>query len=329
MKTLVTGATGFTGSHLVKRLIKEGHAVKALIRKSSKIDFLKDTDVELFYGDVTDRHSVFNAAEGTEWVFHIAAAYRQANLTERDFWNVNFEGTQNILDACVENKVKRLIHCSTIGVVSSVKKPPADENTAACPGDAYQESKCAAENEVLKYVSEKNLSAAVIRPCAIYGPGDWRLLKMFRMISKKRFIFFGNGNAYFHMVYIDDLIDAFLLAARKEEAVGQVFIIGSKNYITLNELASAIASEFGVQPPKIHLPYKPFEVIAAFVEWLYAKLKFKKEPPIYRRRMAFFKKSRAFSIEKAKKILGYEPKVDLKTGIHLTAQWYIENGYIN
>ncbi|MBM3713774.1 MAG: NAD-dependent epimerase/dehydratase family protein, partial [Actinobacteria bacterium] len=191
MKTLVTGATGFTGSHLVKRLIKEGHAVKALIRKSSKIDFLKDTDVELFYGDVTDRHSVFNAAEGTEWVFHIAAAYRQANLTERDFWNVNFEGTQNILDACVENKVKRLIHCSTIGVVSSVKKPPADENTAACPGDAYQESKCAAENEVLKYVSEKNLSAAVIRPCAIYGPGDWRLLKMFRMISKKRFIFFG------------------------------------------------------------------------------------------------------------------------------------------
>jgi nucleoside-diphosphate-sugar epimerase len=328
MKTLVTGGTGFAGSHLVKRLKKEGYGVRALVRRSSDYSSLKNLGVELFYGDITDRKSVFEAIKGQEWVFHIAAAYRQANLTQKEFWNVNFEGTKNILDACVEHMVKRLVHCSTIGLVTSVKNPPADETTHVCPGDAYQESKCKAEFEVLKYVSEKNLSATVIRPCAIYGPGDWRLLKMFKMISKKRFIFFGNGNAYFHMVYIDDLIDAFLLAAQKKEAVGEVFIIGSENYLTLNELARLIALEFGVPAPKIHLPYIPFEIAAAFIEWAYKKFKIKKAPPIYKRRMAFFKKSRAFSIEKAKRILGYTPKVELKTGIHLTAQWYIENGYI-
>ena len=130
------------------------------------------------------------------------------------------------------------------------------------------------------------------------------------------------------MVYIDDLTDAFLLAARKNEAVGEVFIIGDEKYITLNELAKLIAEEFKVPVPKIHLPYKLFEIIAAGVEFMYKKLKLKKEPPIYRRRMAFFKKDRAFSIEKAKRILGFHPRVDLKQGIHLTAEWYLEKGLI-
>lgn len=328
MKTLVTGGTGFTGSHLVRKLVDLGHEVRVLARRTSNTENIKDLDIEIVYGDVTDRKQVFNAVKDIEWVFNIAAAYRQANLTEKDFQDVNFEGTRNIIDACLEYKVKRLIHCSTIGVVTSVKNPPADETTAVCPGDAYQESKCAAEFEVLKYAREKNLPATVIRPCAIYGPGDWRLLKMFRMIARKRFIFFGSGKAYLHMIYIDDLTEAFLLAAEKEGAVGEVFIIGDEKYITLNQLASLIAEEFGVPAPKIHLPYKFFEIIASAVELIYRKLKIKKEPPIYRRRMAFFKKSRAFSIEKAKRILGFKPRVSIKEGIHLTAGWYVEKGLI-
>ncbi len=328
MKTLVTGGTGFTGSHLVKKLLERGHEVRVLARRTSNIDEIKNLNVEIVYGDITDREVVLYSVKNIDWVFNVAAAYRQANLTEEDFQNVNFKGTRNIIDACLGHGVKRLIHCSTIGVVTSVKNPPGDETTAVCPGDAYQDSKCAAEFEVLKYFKEKNLPVTVIRPCAIYGPGDWRLLKMFRMIAKKRFVFFGNGKAYFHMVYIDDLTDAFLLAAAKKEALGEVFIIGDEKYITLNELAGLIAEEFNVPAPKIHLPYRFFEVIAAAVEFIYRKLKLKKEPPIYRRRMAFFKKNRAFSIEKAKKVLGYQPRVNLKQGIHLTAKWYKEKGLI-
>ncbi len=329
MKVLVTGGTGFAGGHLVKKLSSLGHEVRVLARNTSIIDNKDMPEVELVRGDLTERDKVFAAVEGMDRVFHIGAAYRKANLTSKDFWDTNYQGTRNIIDACVEHKTKRLIHCSTIGLVSSVKIPPADETTEVCPGDAYQDSKCAAEFDVINISKEKGLAATVIRPCAIYGPGDWRLLKMFKMIAKKKFLFFGNGKAYFHMVYIDDLVDAFLLASEKDEAIGEVFIIGGEKYITLNKLAALIADEFNVPVPKLHLPYLPFETAAVIIEALYKFLKIKKEPFIYKRRMAFFKKSRAFSIEKAKKLLGYEPKVDLKTGIHLTAKWYMDNGLIN
>ncbi|MBM3705710.1 MAG: NAD-dependent epimerase/dehydratase family protein [Actinobacteria bacterium] len=328
MKVLVTGGTGFAGSHLVKRLTEEGHRVRCLVRPSGNTEEIAQYGPELFYGDITDRAGVLKAVKDMEWVFNIAAAYRKASLTEKEFHDVNFEGAKNIIGACLEHRIKKLVHCSTIGVVTSVKNPPADENTPVCPGDAYQTSKCDAELEVIRYAKEKNLPATVIRPCAIYGPGDWRLLKMFKLIAKRRFVFFGSGKAYFHMVYIDNLMDAFILAAQKDEANGEVFIIGDENYLTLNELAALIAEEFDVPVPKIHLPYRLFELLAAGVELVYRKLKIKKEPPIYKRRMAFFKKSRAFSIEKAKRILGYRPAVDIKTGIHLTAQWYTDKGFI-
>ena len=128
------------------------------------------------------------------------------------------------------------------------------------------------------------------------------------------------------MVYVDDLANSFILASEKEEAIGEVFIIGGERYVTLNELTMLIAKEFDVPTPKIHLPYKPVEILSSVVEYIYKPLK--KEPPLYRRRVAFFKKNRAFDISKAKKILGYEPEFSLQKGIYTTAKWYINNGYI-
>ena len=328
MKAFVTGGTGFTGSHLIKRLIKEGHEVTALVRNTSDLSVLEGLQVRFIYGEMTDRQKIFEGIKGADRVFNIAAAYRKANLSEKEFWDTNFEGTKNILDACLEHNVKKMVHCSTIGVVTTVKNPPGDENSQVCPGDDYQKSKCAAEFEVIKYAKEKGLNAIVIRPCGIYGPGDMRLLKIFKMIARRKFLFFGNGRALYHMIYVDDLVDAFILSAKNENISGEVFIIGDEKFITLNELAKMIAREFNAPVPKIHLPYKPFELAAICLEFIYRILKIKKDPPIYRRRMAFFKKSRAFSIEKAKKMLGFAPKTDLATGIHLTAQWYLENKYI-
>jgi nucleoside-diphosphate-sugar epimerase len=146
------------------------------------------------------------------------------------------------------------------------------------------------------------------------------------MIAKKRFYILGSGKALFHMVYIDDLISGFILASQKNNSIGEVFIIGGEKYTTLNELSMIIADEFEVKPPGIHLPYKPVEVFSVLVE--YAFKPFKIEPPLHRRRVAFFKKSRAFDISKAKRILGYEPAFSLEEGVHLTAKWYLEHGYI-
>ncbi len=326
MKALVTGGSGFTGGHLVKKLISRDINVRVLARPASKIDTLKELGAEIVTGDITDKDSVFKAVKGADKVFHITAAFREANLPDRTYWNVNYGGTKNIIEACLKHGTQRLVHCSTIGVTSSIKNPPADETTPYGPGDVYQESKCKAEKEVLKYIKEKNLPASIIRPCAIYGPGDFRLLKMFRMIAKKRFFMLGSGNALYHMVYVDDLASSFILASEKEEAIGEVFIIGGERYVTLNELTMLIAKEFDVPPPKIHLPYKPVEILSSVVEYIYKPLK--KEPPLYRRRVAFFKKNRAFDISKAKKILGYNPEFSLEKGIHAAAKWYIDNGYI-
>jgi len=329
MKILVTGATGFTGGHLVRKLLEDSkNELRIIARDEKKAKELKDLGVEVILGDISDKETVFRAVNGTDVVFHVAAAYREAKTDDSYYWDVNFKGTKYILDACLEYGVKRVVHTSTIGLVSSVKNPPSNEEEAYSPGDVYQNSKCEAEKEALRYAREKGLAVSVVRPAAIYGPGDLRMLKMFKMIAKKRWLFFGNGRAYLHMVYIDDLVDGFILCSQKEEAIGQVFIIGGEKYTSLNELSAMIAAEFGVKTPGIHLPYKPVELLAVCVEKIWKLFKIKKQPPIYKRRVAFFKKSRAFSIEKAKKLLGYEPKIDLKSGIHKTAHWYIQNGFI-
>jgi len=329
MKILVTGATGFTGGHLVRKLLEDSsNELRIIARDEKKSQELKELGVEVFIGDISDKETVFRAVKGADIVFHVAAAYREAKTDDSYYWDVNYKGTKYILDACLEYGVKRVVHTSTIGLVSSVKNPPSNEEEAYSPGDVYQNSKCEAEKEALRYAREKGLAVSVVRPAAIYGPGDLRMLKMFKMIAKKRWLFFGNGRAYLHMVYIDDLVDGFILCSRKEEAIGQVFIIGGEKYTSLNELSAMIAAEFGVKTPSIHLPYKPVELLAVCVEKIWKLFKIKKQPPIYKRRVAFFKKSRAFSIEKARKLLGYEPKVDLKSGIHKTAQWYIQNVFI-
>ncbi len=326
MKVLVTGGTGFSGNHLVRRLLDEGSEVRVLARPSSNTAFLKGSGVEIIPGDIADRDSVDRAVKGTNRVFNIAAAYREAKLPEASYWAVNLEGTKNIIGSCIKYGVSRLVHCSTIGVVSSVDEPPSDESAPYSPDDIYQQSKCAAEKEVLRSVRQEGLPASIIRPCAIYGPGDLRLLKLFRMIARKRFYILGNGRALYHMVYIDDLVSGFILASHKSASIGEVFIIGGPKYTDLNELFKIIAEEFKVKPPGIHFPFKPIEILSVLMEYAYKPLK--KEPPLYKRRVAFFKKDRAFDISKAKRILGYRPAFDLKEGIHLTAKWYLEHEYI-
>ncbi len=326
MEVLVTGGSGFTGSNLVKKLIAKKHRVRVLARATSKIGDLKKLGAVIINGDISNRKDVFGAVKGASRVFNIAASYRDASLDEKVYWDVNYKGTINVADACLEYKVPGLVHCSTIGVVSSIENPPGDETDPYSPDDAYQRSKCKAEKAVLGYIKEKSLPASIIRPCAIYGPGDIRLLKLFKMAAKKRAFMLGKGNAAYHMVYIDDLTDSFVLASEISKARGEVFIIGHEEYLTLNDLFKMIAGEFNISSKIIHIPLLPVELLASVMEFIYKP--FKKQPPLYKRRVAFFKKNRAFDISKAKKILGFKPKQSLKQGLAKTAEWYLKKGYI-
>ena len=326
MKVLVTGGTGFVGSHLVSRLVKEGQSVRTLVRKTSNIDYLRRLNVEIHVGDVIDKKSVRAAVKGVDLVYHIAALFRQARFPDEVFWQVNVEGTQNMLEASHKERVKRFVHCSTVGVLGHIADPPADETYPYNPGDVYQRSKCEGEKIALKFCRDKKFPVVVARPTAVYGPGDMRLFKLFRYVSSGRMIILGNGKPFYHLVYVEDLVTGFELCAQKENAVGKVYILGGNKYLTLNELVNLIAKVLGVSLSKIHLPVSPFKVLGMLCEKVCIPLKI--EPPLHRRRVDFFTKSRAFDISRAKEELGYKPDFDLETGLELTGEWYREKGFL-
>lgn len=322
----MTGAGGFTGRALAKKLMKHGEDVVAFVRNANGCDDLEALGARIAVGDIKDKASCEKAIDGIGTVYHIAALFRKAGFPDSEYWNVNVEGTRNLLDASVASGVKKFVHCSTIGVCGDISHPPADETAPYNPGDIYQVTKMESEKLALSYAREGKLPVVVGRPASIYGPGDLRLLKMFRMIEKGRFIVLGSGRPFFHLVYIDDLTDGFMLCAGSEKAIGEIFILAGEKYVELNGLFKIIADELGVKPPRLHLPAKPFQIMGTLMEKVCIPLGI--EPPIYRRRVDFFTKSRAFKINKAKSLLGYSPRIDLRTGIERTIKWYRQQGLL-
>lgn len=325
-KNLITGATGFAGSHLTKRLLSEGQDVKILARPTSNIAREELAGAEVCFGDLTHEDTARRAVRNVETVYHLAAVFRRAGLSDSVYWSTNCEGTKNLLKASMDAGVRRFVYCSTTGVLGHIADPPADERAPYNPGDVYQRSKCEAEQAVLRFHKEQGLPVTVIRPAAIYGPGDSRWLKLFKAVARRRFVMLGSGETFIHMVYISDLVDAFISAAEKTNAVGQVYIVGGERYVTLNELTSIIAESVNVPAPKMHFPVKPVRIVSGACEDICRFLHV--EPPIFRRRVDFFVKNRAFDITKAKTELDYLPKIDLDDGVSRTVRWYKEQGLL-
>jgi nucleoside-diphosphate-sugar epimerase len=328
MKALVTGATGFTGGHLARHLRRQGHEVAALVRPSSlrKTEPLTREGVEIRQGDLTDASAVRAACEGIDVVFHIAATYREAGQSDAAYTRINVDGTRNVLEGALANRVRRVVHCSTGGVHGHIEHPPANENAPFAPGDVYQRTKLEAELLAARFGRERGLEVVVARPIGIYGPGDLRFLKMFRGIARGRFPMLGRGQVFYHLTYIDDLCRGFELCGTVPGAAGRTYILGGPEYTTLQRLVELVAQELGVRPPWIRLPVWPVWIAGALCEAVCVP--FRIEPPLYRRRVDFYSKSRAFDTRRAQKELGYNPVVDLKTGIHLTAQWYRSQGLL-
>jgi nucleoside-diphosphate-sugar epimerase len=327
MKILVTGGTGFTGSHLVRRLLQAGHKVVVLDNQRGHVcDELQALGAEILIGSVTDRTLVWKAIQGCEVVHHLAAAFRQVNLPKRVYWNVNVEGTRYLLEAALQSAVKTFIYCSTCGVHGDVKRGPADETAPITPADYYQYTKYEGEKVVAQFVG-KGLKIVTLRPTAIYGPGDpERFYMLFKLVNQGRFFMFGDGRAHYHPVYIDNLVDAFELAAASARGEGEVYLIGDEQSYTLNELVSAIAKTLGVDLKMRHVPFRLLWLAALASELAYKP--FRVDPPLFRRRVDWFRQNRAFTIAKAERELGYRPKVGLAEGLTKTAQWYCEHGYL-
>ncbi len=324
MRVLVTGAAGFTGGHLARALAGRGYQVRALVRAAAPE--LRDAGIETFEGDLRDPASLARAAEGAAVVYHIAAIYRQAGLGEEEYRAVNAAAVRTVIEAAAAGGARRVVHCSTVGVHGDVEHPPANEDAPLRPGDIYQQTKLEGERAARQAGSDTGVEVVVARPTGIYGPGDRRLLKLFRGVAHGRFVTLGDGRIYYHLTYIDDLVEGFRLCGEVPAAAGRTYILAGGEVTTLNELTVLIAEEAGVAPPRLHLPVWPFWLAGAACEALCAP--FGLEPPIYRRRVDFFTKSRAFDISRARAELGYAPAVTLREGIRRTLEWYREKGWI-
>lgn len=324
---LVTGATGFTGGHLARRLAGEGAGVRALVRPGEDCSVLEAAGIQIIRGDLTDRCSLLPAVQNVEIVYHIAAAFREEGVPRQFFWDVNVEGTRNLMDAALSTGVRRFVHCSTVGVQGEIKNPPAAEDSPYNPGDYYQASKVDGEKLALQYIRDKHFPAVIFRPVGIYGPGDTRFLKLFRFVQKGKFPMLGSGNVLYHLTYIDDLVEGIILAGTTAGIEGEIFTLGGAQYVTLNELVQLIGQALGKTVSTRHFPVWPVWLAGAACEILCRP--FGIRPPLYRRRVDFFVKDRAFDISKARSRLGYAPRVDLQTGLKKTAEWYREQNLLD
>jgi dihydroflavonol-4-reductase len=330
LTVLVTGATGFTGGHLAEYLSGCGDTVRALVRPRSRPKFdasrLPATGVTAVDGDLADAAAVKRAAAGVDVVYHIAATYREAGQPDAAYRSINVDGTRHVLEAAHAAGARRVVHCSTGGVHGHIADPPANEDSPFNPGDVYQQTKLEAEQLARAFGDRTGFDVVVARPIGIYGPGDTRFLRMFRGLARGNFPMIGSGTPFYHLTFIDDLVEGFRLCGTVAAAKGRTYILAGPRYTTLEQLVHLVAKELNVTPPRVHLPVWPFWTAGLLCEMVCVPLGI--DPPIFRRRVDFYTKSRAFDTSRARAELGFAPKVDLEEGIRRTADWYRKEGLL-
>jgi nucleoside-diphosphate-sugar epimerase len=321
VRIFVTGATGFIGAHFVEHALTAGHEVIGLHR-SKRVDsgqiaaLLQRRGAQLIRGDILDPASFQEALGGVDCVCHFAGAFREADADERYFERTNVEGAASVLRAAAANGVRRFVHCSTAGIYGQRVSGVVDESTPIRPWNSYERSKLAAEAAVRRAAKEAGMEYVILRPSAVYGPRDERLRKLFRAVAKGRFPLFGRGEGRRHMIYVTDLVDAFLRACSAPSARNQELIVAGPRAATLREILETAARAAQRRAFGPVLPLKPMLALAGVVEDACAKLNWR--PPIYRRRMDFYLNDAAFDSSRAQQLLGWRPRVDLLEGFSAT-----------
>lgn len=328
-KVLITGATGFTGKVLSHKLAAAGAQIKAIARPNSNLGELSSLDIQWFRGEVFDPETIRQATEDVEYIFHVAAAFREEKGHDEGYRKVHLHSTQLLAQAALgQPQFKCFVHVSTVGVHGHIPGDDvADENYPFSPGDGYQRTKLEGEQWLAAWAADKDFPYTIIRPTPIFGPGDGRLLKFFKMVNKGYILMLGKGKGLYHLVHVDDLTEIFLLAAVSPQARSEVFIAANEEPISIIDMGKSIAKALGKDIRVIRLPIGPFFLAADICKALCTPLGI--QPPLYRRRVAFYTKDRKFSIAKLKNVLGYTPRYTNASGLEETAQWYVAQGWLD
>ena len=316
---LVTGATGFLGGHLAAALVSRGHRVRALSRRTSGLDALERLGVEVFRGDLADRESLVRAARGADVVFH--AAGRVSDWGPREaFLAANAEGTRNVVAACLEAGVRRLVHLGSLTVLGLPRdgRVVSETTPTALParGDFYTESKLAGERCVVDAHGQRGLSTTVVRPGAIWGPGDPNVVpRIVRLLRRGAMPLVDGGRNLLGLSHVDNLVLGLVLAADAGVAAGQLYHVTDGEEITAREALDAIADALGVARPRLSLPFGVVLGAAALVEGAAWALRLKRPPPLSRYGVRFVSCHARYDLGKARRDLGYEPVVSFREGV--------------
>lgn len=322
----MTGAGGYVGGEIVRQLLERGMPVRAKVRNPAQAPPLERLGAEVVIADLQKPETLPAAVDGVSHVYHVASLFRAVGLPESVFNDINCEGTRRMLDAAIAAGVQRFVHCSTGGVHGHIENPPADEEAPFNAGDSYQRTKLEGEKVAMEYFRSGRMRGVAIRPAMVYGPGDTRNLKMFRMIAHGKFFFVGDGTTKVHFVDVRDLARAFIIAMEKEHLNAEVYLVPGAKSVTQKEMANLIALELGVRPPWLHLPVRPMQWLGSACEAVCAP--FGIEPPIFRRRVDFFTKHREFNGAKAARDLGYRPARQFEDEVRENTRWYRQHGWI-
>jgi len=332
---LVTGGTGFIGSHLVEKLLEEGRSVRVLALKkpfdaleAENLKIIKDKGAEIVYGDLRDKGSLLPAVEGVSSVFHSGAVSRPMRIPTRLYYYINRDGTKNILEASHEAGVKKFVHISTVSVLGgSPDGHPLSEEEYQPEVSHYAISKKEGENLALRYYWQYGLPVVVVRPCLVYGPRCLARLVMFKYVKKNLFPIFNKGRAKMEFCYVGNLVQSLLLAEKNNDVLGNVFNVTDGRAYEIGEVLRTIASELKVRPPFIEIPVWAGKAAGLGMEGIGKIVGI--HPPFSRTAAEWMSKTQSvYDCSKAKKILDYNPLYSLREGVRETIEWYRERGLL-
>ncbi len=323
----ITGATGLVGSHVAEEAIRRGYHVKALVRGTSDTRWLDSWGVEKVLGDLEDRDALRKGCEGADWVLNCAAKVGDWGTLE-EFRKLNVEALRLLLDAASDAKVGRFVHVSSLGVYEGRDHFGTDEGVppAAESLDAYTRSKVEAEALALEYHRKRGLPVSIVRPGFIYGPRDRTVLpKLLEALRKGRFFYFGSGDQALNCIYVKNLVQAIYLAAEVPAAVGEVFNVTDGARVSKKDFVGRVAQLDGMKPPSRKIPLWLARTLATLLERRARRLKSTVPPLVNKARYKFLGLNLDYSIEKARRVLGYDPKITTEEGLALAMEEFTKS----
>lgn len=324
--TLVTGATGFLGSNLARRLLSHGAQLRLLARSPLKAGPLARQGAEVVIGDITDRDAVRAAVADAEVIYHLAGQLLVPGVPPSDYRRTHVDGTSVLLDCSASSSaLRRFVHCSTTGVHGVTGGSPADETAPFRPTNVYEATKAQAEL-VVRDMWQHDFPAVIARPGLVYGPGDLHLLPFFRAVFQRQFRPIGFRQVWLHPIYIDDMTEGLMRCAESDVAVGECFNLAGQRAVTLAEFAAAIAAAGGIRLPRGYIPVSLAKGVATLGDRLPADRR--RAAPLTSDRLDFLTHSRMYDVSKARRLLGFAAATDLRSGAAATIAWYQQRGLL-